>query len=128
MRSLNRAAASVGSVSHEGQLSLDYARAARDEGMERAADHAEGVDPGWAASCYRVLEVYAGHTAEFNSLAFREHLARIGFPVPVPKALGGVFRKAACAGLIHKVGFDQHPERHCSPTPRWQSLVCRSAA
>ena len=128
MRSLNRAAASVGSVSHEGQMSLDYARAARDDDMGRAADHAEGIDHGWAASCYRVLEVYAGHTAEFNSLAFREHLARIGFPVPVPKALGGVFQKAARARLIHKVGFDQHPERHCSPTPRWQSLVCRSAA
>lgn len=110
------------------QLTLDIARAARDEGIERATDHANDVEPGWPASCYRVLEVYAGHTAEFNSMAFREHLARIKFPVPVPKALGGVFKKAARAGLLRKVGFDQHPERHCSPTPRWQSLVCRKAA
>jgi hypothetical protein len=110
------------------QLDLRAARAARDEGITRAADHADGIDPGWAAGCYRVLETYASHTAEFTSVDFREHLKRIGFPVPVPKALGGPFQKAARAGLIVKAGFEQHPERHCSPTPRWRSLVCRSAA
>lgn len=108
------------------QLALAWDAA--ESGMARATGHAESLEPGWSASVYRVLTVYAGHTAEFTALDFRRHLDRIGFPVPVPKALGGPFKKAARCGLITRIGFDPHPERHASPTPRYRSLIVRSAA
>lgn len=98
---------------------LAFALQARDEGIARSADHAESVDPGWGESCYRVLRDFIGENREFNSYEFREFLGRIGFPCPVPKALGAVMQRAAREGLIRKIGYDPHPERHCSPTPRW---------
>lgn len=101
------------------QLPLAEARRARDAGMQLASDHAEGVEPGWSAACYRVLCDFARQTGQFTSEHFRSHLARIGFPVPVPKALGPVLRRAAKAGVIVKLGFGIAKDRHLSPTVLW---------
>jgi hypothetical protein len=41
------------------QLSLDLARAARDDGMARAVTHAEDDQPGWGEVALVALGVYA---------------------------------------------------------------------
>lgn len=103
------------------QLALSWEAAER--GIRRSAEHAEAVEPGWAASCYRVLCDYArdGRAEPFTSEDFRDFLASIRFPVPVPKALGGVFQKAARAKVIQRVGFANSRDRHCSPIPLWRA-------
>lgn len=107
------------------QLSLTYA-AARDEGIQRSAGHAESLESGWGASAYRVLCEYAdspylpeGKT--FTSEDFRDFLASIDFPVPVPKALGAVFQKAARNRVIERAGFGISKARHLSPCPLWRA-------
>lgn len=94
----------------------------RDDGIRRSADHAEAIESGWGASAYRVLCEYARSRADtWTSEDFRDFLASINFPVPVPKALGGVFQKAARAKVIQRVGFATSRERHCSPVPLWRA-------
>jgi len=103
-----------------GQLALDYSRAARDEGMARAADHAEGIEPGWGAAAYRVLCDYARDCDEpFTSEDFRDWLQTIQFPCPVPKALGAVFQRAARRRVIKRCGTGISRHRHLSPCPLW---------
>lgn len=99
-----------------GQLALRL----RDDGIRESAAHAEDLASGWGASAYRVLCDYArGRAEQFTSEDFRDFLAGIKFPVPVPKALGAVFQKAARAGVIKRVGFGTSKHRHLSPCPLW---------
>lgn len=91
----------------------------RDEGMAQSADHAEAVEPGFGEAALCALKHYAGYGHEFNAFQFRAYLKSIGLEASVPKALGAVMVKAARQGLIRKVGYDPHPERHASPTVRW---------
>jgi hypothetical protein len=106
------------------QLSLDLARAARDDGMARAVTHAEDDQPGWGEVAYIALSVYAMRMeGPFTSLDFREWAAsRLSAP-PTDKAFGPVFVRAARAGIIRKVGYAPHPERHGSPTVLWEAVT-----
>lgn len=101
-------------------MELPAARSSRDRGITESRDHAESVESGWGESAYRVLADYARASAgEWTSEDFRAHLNAIGFPVPVPKALGAVFQRAARVGLIRRVGFGISKQRHLSPCPLW---------
>lgn len=91
----------------------------RDEGIRQSAEHAEDVSPGWGEAAYTALTLYAGMAGEFNAFQFREYLKSVGLEASVPKAVGAVMLRAARAGIIRKVGYDPHPERHASPTCRW---------
>lgn len=92
----------------------------RDTGIRESAEHADGLEPGWGAGALRVLTEYAcSSSGDFTSEDFRAFLATIDFPVPVPKALGAVFQKAARAGVIRRVGFGISRHRHLSPCPLW---------
>lgn len=110
------------------QLSIDYesARRERDAGMSRALSHAERVNDGWSDVALAKLTIYARTHAQFTSYDFRQ--AYTGPESPTPKAFGPVFLKAAKQGVIQRVGYQPHPERHCSPTPAWRSLICAEAA
>ena len=98
---------------------MEIALAARDEGIRQSADHAEAEAPGFGEAALTALRHYAGMAGEFNAYEFRTYLKSIGLSCDVPKALGAVLLKAARQGLIRKVGYDAHPERHASPTVRW---------
>jgi hypothetical protein len=102
------------------QLSIDWTQQ-RDAGMAKSASHAESIDPGWLETAYTLLNAYCiqhrGQT--FTSEDWREWAEARGFPIPVPKALGSVFSKAAKRGLIRRVGFAIARERHGSPCPQW---------
>jgi hypothetical protein len=113
------------------QAAIDFeaARRARDEGMARAQSHAEADAPGWSDTAYGFLLNHARATAQFTSYEFRQAMRIMGKPMPpTDKAFGPVFRRAAREGVIEKAGYTQHPERHCSPTPIWRSLVFGGSA
>lgn len=105
------------------QLAIDFAavKAARNAGMTLAADHAEAEQPGWAEEAYGALKRFARQRERFTSYDFR----RAGLIVSptTDKAFGPIFLKAARAGLIQRVGYEPHPERHGSPTPVWASQI-----
>lgn len=97
-----------------------HAAGKRDAGIRESAEHAEAIESGWSASALRVLTEYSSSRAEnFTSEDFRDFLASIDFPVPVPKALGAVFQKAARTGVIKRAGFGISKARHLSPCPLW---------
>lgn len=94
------------------------ARAARDEGMVRAAEHAESVHPRWVDQATDVLldfltigEIAGG--VEFTSEDVRDHADQLGLPKPPHlRAWGPVFRRVAKTGRIVKVGTAEAKAAH----------------
>ena len=105
------------------QLAIDFtaAKQARDTGMTRATNHADAVSADWSERAYRMLCQHARIGNAFTSYDFRQTLHGFLEEPPTPKAFGSVFTRAAKAGVIKKVGYAQHPERHASPTVLWKA-------
>jgi len=107
---------------HAAQVSPEQARELRDEGMQRAIEHAEADVPGWANLAYLFLCKYAKENRQFTSFDLRVAAREWGLVMPpTDKAFGSVFTKAAKNGVIRKAGYRAHPERHASPTVLWES-------
>lgn len=105
-------------------MNLDQARAERDAGMAQALEHAERVEPSFAVVAFDALVDFAERNRTFTSYDFRMDYHKRGLPAPpTDKAFGGIFQRAAREHVIVRIGYDQHPERHCSPTPLWMSKV-----
>ena len=102
-------------------MTAQLALVLRDAGIRTSTAHAEAIESGWSERAYTELCVYAFGHAPFTSEDYRDHLAAIGFPVPVPKALGGIFQRAARQRVIQRVGYAKSRERHCSPVPLWEA-------
>jgi len=99
------------------------ARAERDKGMTRAADHADRVAAEWQAKAYAALQAYLPTVpAEgFTSGDFRRH-ASVHVPAPPDeRAYGQIIMRAAKAGLIRRGGYTTHPDpsRHGAPAALW---------
>lgn len=110
-------------------VDLSFARAARDAGMSASLSHAERVNDGWAEIAGAALLVFARTHARFTAYDFRQAYHAAGKPAPpTDKAFGSVFQRAAREGVIERVGYQPHPERHASPTVEWASLICVEAA
>lgn len=105
-------------------MNFDTARAERDAGIQRAAQHAEEASPRWGDLALDRIRAYATNHAEFISEECTDWAAAQGFTSPAdPRAWGAPFQKAAKLGIIRKVGYGISQRRHLSPTPLWQSLV-----
>ena len=106
----------------------ERARAARDEGITRAVQHAEEVHPRWADEAFEVLQDYltigtVAGGAGFTSEDVREHAAALGLPEPPHlRAWGGVFKRAAGLDLIRKAGITEAraPHVHCGIVTVWR--------
>lgn len=110
------------------QAQLDFARAARDDGIRRAVGHAEADAPGWGSIALDYLQAYCLTHAEFPGFFVVTASEREpGFPVPAnSRAWGAIFTKAARIGLIADSGRTmQHPRRHASKAIVWTSLIYR---
>ena len=99
-------------------MTNDEARAARDAGIQQAAEHAEEVHPDWNALADEALRVFAaGKRASgeaFTSEDVRSSIAAAFVPHPPHlRAWGSVFKRAAHAGLIAKVGIVESRAAHC---------------
>jgi hypothetical protein len=105
------------------QGKLDLSRALRDDGMQRAADHAEAVIPEWKELAYtRLLEFLGYHMGEFFSEDVRAFATGRGLPRPPDnRAWGHVMMRAARAGIIRKLRWDTAKDQkvHCNPVSVW---------
>lgn len=105
------------STGSSGQLSL--ALAAREDGIQRASDHANEA---WKEAAYAAIVCAASVRVNFTA---DDVWDRIGpeYQTHEPSALGPLFLAASRAGLIRKVGLrpSRHPRRHRDLTV-WQKL------
>lgn len=106
---------------------FEYAAAQRDIGMMRAARHAEAVHLHWNDMAYAWIKKYAeAHKGRFISEQCTAWIAEQGFTSPTdPRAWGAQFKRAAKDGIIVRVGYGTSLRRHLSPTPLWESAICR---
>lgn len=96
----------------------------RDQGINRAIEHAEQKTPIWADQAYKFLIEYAKENIEFLAEDVR---AAAGPFVPVPpskRSWGGIFVRAAAAGYIKSIGYKavNNPKAHKTPATLWQTV------
>lgn len=98
----------------------------RDEGIERAARGADNASPDWTHKAYGMLADFVRMRGPswpaFSSEDVRRYATARGLPAPPElRAWGGVFQKAARAGLIVPAGFRKsaNAQAHKRPVQHW---------
>ena len=105
---------------------FDQLREARDDGIQRAIDHAEEVEPGWGDAALALLRLYAASGRPFTALALREWAQREhGFVGATNWAWGSVFVRAQRDRLIEKAGFAEvgNETSHLKVSPLWKAVA-----
>jgi hypothetical protein len=100
------------------------ARAARDDGMQRAATHADDVVARWTDNALAFVKAYAQLHQHLTGEYVRFFAESQGLPAaPDNRAWGAVMIRAARAGLIEKDGWTtaRDPKGHCHPIAQWRS-------
>jgi transposase InsO family protein len=110
-------------------METDDARAARDAGIQQAADHAEEVHQDWGELAFEALRLFAagkrGSGQAFTSEDVRKSIAGLHVPAPPHlRAWGSVFQRAARERLIEKVGVTHSAAAHChlSYVAQWKAV------
>jgi hypothetical protein len=101
------------------------------EGMQRAVDHADDVEPGWSDLAYAMLEQYAFDHFELMTEEVRAWAQDKGLAEPpTARAWGAVALRAARNRIIVKVGHRQtrNPLAHSALATVWRSEIYREAA
>lgn len=104
------------------QLSIDFARASRDEGISRAVDRADRAVAGWSDLAFEFVKLYAQQNKgrRFIGRDITQAAKEWGLAEPTnEKAWGGPLQRAARAGVIRKVGAEPDPNRHMALVPLW---------
>lgn len=103
------------------QLSIDFARARRDDGIERAIEHA---GKRWARLARGfLLEYLSANRVQFLAETVREFAEGRGMDLPPDgRAWGSVIRSAAREKLIRKVGYAPAKSSNMSPKVLWEPL------
>jgi len=108
------------------QVTMDdvLSRKLRDEGMQRAVDHADRENPSWSDKAMGFLDEYLSRlrSQTFRSEDIRKFAEREGLPIPPDKrAWGSIMTKAAKAGKIKKLGWTtaSDPKVHKNPVSLW---------
>src|SRR5690348_13045263 len=104
----------------EAQLNIEYGKALKDAGMERATNHANQVSNGWSDRAYQMLHHFLrslarGGRQTFLAEDFRLFAYSQKLPVPPHEgAFGSVMSRAAKAGLITSNGTAKvkNPKAH----------------
>ena len=94
-----------------------------DDGMMRAADHADAVEEGWSERAYSMLLDYAAEHFEFMTEDVRHWSIEQGFSLPPDgRAWGQVIRTASKLKLICKHGYGQtsSPNMHKGLATIWK--------
>ncbi len=110
-----------GSVTQEA-----LARQLRDDGMQRAADHAEAVEPTWNERAMEYTKLYARENRQLRCEMVRIFAENDGFSKPPDKrAWGAVMMRAAKAGILTKLCWTtaSDPRVHKNPVSLWQSNI-----
>lgn len=104
------------------EMTMARAEARADEGMARAAQHAEAVEPGWCACAVESLRDFAKRQAgPFLIETARFVMQANGLPAPPEeRAWGSVTRQAAKAGFIAMTDrMGKAITSNGSPKPMW---------
>ena len=110
-------------------IEMSRARAQRDDGMSRAARHAESDYPGWADVAFRFLNNFAVTHQHFISEDVSDASRAWGMVQPsTDRAWGNVYKRAIKDGVIVQDGAGRSRRRHASICPRWKSLIYREPA
>jgi hypothetical protein len=100
------------------------AAARRDDGIERAASHAERVSDGWKARARGYLLEYLATRRrgdDFLAEVAREFAEGRGMDAPPDgRAWGAVFQSAAREKLIVKAGYSPARSSNLSPKVLWR--------
>lgn len=100
---------------------LELGAQLRDEGIQRAVDHADREKPKWSDLAYQAL---LGMRGEFTSEDVRIQAEYDGLPKPPDaRAWGGVVKRALKAGHIRflRYGKSCNPFAHQRPVSVWVS-------
>jgi hypothetical protein len=88
------------------QFNIEFARQARDKGIKRAVDHADKDTEKWSDIAYGFLKEFIRiQKQSFLAEDFRMAVTELIPEPPHNRAFGGLFMRAAKAGLITRVGF-----------------------
>ena len=96
----------------------------RDEGMKKAVDHADSVEPTWSQRAYKFLLKYRLTVEEFMTEDVRKASKGIVPGPPDLRAWGSIVTKAARVGLIHSTGIRsvKDPKAHAGYATVWKKL------
>lgn len=78
----------------------------------------------WSDVALQFIRVYALKNRKVKFIAEDVVDAALEYglqPPPDKRAWGSPFSKAAKMGIIRRCGYGVSKNRHCSPTPLWQS-------
>jgi hypothetical protein len=109
----------------ESQVAFDFtaARARRDDGMSRAVEHADRVEPTWSDRAFNVLREYALTHAEPFLIERVVEASKATLHAPTDKrAWGAVVQRARRAELIERAGYAPAATSNCSPKPLWKRV------
>lgn len=109
------------------QLSIDLGKQLKEDGMQRAVDHANAVHSDWSERAYNFLKGYIQKNAMFMSEDVRYASQGIVPSPPSQRAWGHVIRRAAMEGLISKAGTKQvkNSKAHMANANVWKSLIVK---
>lgn len=104
---------------------VDLARQLRDEGIERAAQHADRVHGSWADQAYAAFVLYAAANMQFTTEDVRLHVESGGI-LPKPpdrRAWGSIATRAMRAGVVVRLGYvpGKDPSNHMGPRSLWRA-------
>lgn len=100
----------------------------RDEGIQRAVDHADRIEPSWSEQArwfaLRFFKECEMSPVGVTTEDLREAAIAAGIPAPPDgRAWGGIVRALARRGLIRRIGFAtaRDPKVHCNMVALWRS-------
>ena len=110
---------------HQRELDLGWSGA--EQGIERAARHADDDAPGWGDRALVALSAYMQTHPDQSFIAphVRAWALLHGLDAPEdPHAWGGVFRRAARAKLIRRIGYEQYGDSttNTQPVTVWKAV------
>jgi hypothetical protein len=94
-------------------------------GMQQAEDHANAVEPSWTEQAYKFLEFHCKTNSQFMAEDVRAAADGVVPKAPTPRAWGGIFARAAKAGLIKRLGYKnvKNIKAHNTPATLWGSSL-----
>jgi hypothetical protein len=87
------------------QLNIEYAKKARDKGIEQAVKHADQVFDKWSDKCYGLFKDFVkANPQPFQMETFRHSIVGLLDEPPHKRAFGSIAVRAVRSGLIKRVG------------------------
>lgn len=107
------------------QLNLDLSRKLKNEGMQRAVDHANAVNKDWSEKAYAFLKEFIQKNTMFMTEDVRYASQGIVPSPPTQRAWGSIIRRAAVEGLIIRATIKavKNIKAHGANASVWKSLV-----